>query len=770
MGDSYSSGEGVAPYDYPTDQDSDHKCHRSAGAWPRLIGVSQAHHIACSGAVIVNIDGGGITHTPPDNVDQLGQLGQIAQQTAIGRVVMTIGGNDMKFASRLRNCYLAGRVGHPENCLADVDRVDGAFKALRTKLAATYASVVRVAGAPLLAVGYPDLFPAPGRRAQNHCPWLYPSMQKRADRFSQKLDAALAGAATDAGVDYVSMRDVLSGHELCTGKSYIRAIGGKPGDVTGDQQQAHPLKEGQVLMALQVLRWMKDHRPACTPASSVAAIVDDSGSMADSDPENIRRRALELLLTKPTNQTRTFGAVEFGSDAGILFGPGLVGPNQAAMLNSLDALRDDGFDGGDGTDYNAAFAASADLQPSPGARIFLTDGRHNAGLYENGHVGGPPTYVIGLNIGPDDGNEEAATLLGRIASETGGAYLPLRLSDSDSPAVQESRLQPALNEIDTRIGCAVVQAENTMTIDAPSRSTPAVRTLFDGQAGMEIVASWADPQAQIELRSITVRDRLGRVIADLTGVKHVANTKRRRSQLVLSTIKGQTFDTITVKRPPYGRMLAVTLTASVLPAPTLVTIQIRPVQSAPTSTGVTEVTPATTPPQTTTPTTSTQPTTTTNPPPRVRVNAYDNYGNGAAGHAMCRGNPGNAASTPGGTVSQTFTVSAGVASIDTALVQIDPDSSVTAHATLSVNGSAKATADAAAAGDTTLSFPSVAVNPGDSVMLSISFTATSGKIITVYTVGNPGGTFTATNSCSAGAPNVSTTTTGLRAVLSGYNT
>jgi hypothetical protein len=99
--------------------------------------------------------------------------------------------------------------------------------------------------------------------------------------------------------------------------------------------------------------------------------------------------------------------------------------------------------------------------------------------------------------------------------------------------------------------------------------------------------------------------------------------------------------------------------------------------------------------------------------------------------------------------------------------RIDPDSSVTAHATLSMNGSAAASADAAASGDTSFAFSRVNVHQGDTVSLSISFTASSGKIITVYTVGSPGGTFMASNSCSDGAPSVSTSTTGLRAVVLG---
>lgn len=155
------------------------------------------------------------------------------------------------------------------------------------------------------------------------------------------------------------------------------------------------------------------------------------------------------------------------------------------------------------------------------------------------------------------------------------------------------------------------------------------------------------------------------------------------------------------------------------------------------------------------------------PPAPHTVNAYDNYGPANAGHAMCRGNPGNGLSMPGGIASQTFTVPAGVAWLSNAMVQIDPDSSVTAHLALAVNGSVRATATATAAGDTRFSFAPVRVSPGQTVTLSTSFTASYGKIITVYTAGSPGGVFTAANSCPDGAPNVSTSATGLRAVVSG---
>jgi len=86
-----------------------------------------------------------------------------------------------------------------------------------------------------------------------------------------------------------------------------------------------------------------------------------------------------------------------------------------------------------------------------------------------------------------------------------------------------------------------------------------------------------------------------------------------------------------------------------------------------------------------------------------------------------------------------------------------------------VNGSVRATASATPAGDTRFTFGQVNVSRGDQVSFSVSFSSTVGKIITVYTAGSPGGTFTASNSCSDGAPNVNTTSTGLRAVVSGMS-
>lgn len=148
------------------------------------------------------------------------------------------------------------------------------------------------------------------------------------------------------------------------------------------------------------------------------------------------------------------------------------------------------------------------------------------------------------------------------------------------------------------------------------------------------------------------------------------------------------------------------------------------------------------------------------------VTVYDNYGTALRGYPVCRGNPGRPESMPGGTVSQTYTVPSGVRALTQALVQID-HGPVTVNANLSVNGVASAHATATAADDTTFNFGTVPVAPGDLVTLTLTMTATSGKITTVYSAAGTPGTFTITDSCPDGAANVSTSAAGLRSKLFG---
>jgi hypothetical protein len=187
---------------------------------------------------------------------------------------------------------------------------------------------------------------------------------------------------------------------------------------------------------------------ACVPAASIEAIVDDSGSMGDADPDNLRVTALYELIDTTANATRTLGALEFGSTASVLFAPQTIGSAGPAMKAVLDARIDYAnlF-----TNYNAAFSLAKKENPGAGAWIFLTDGGHDIGTYRKGHLGGPPTYVIGLGIGPPGANSNANRLQ-QIATDTGGKYYT---------AVDSASLPGVMSDIQAKLSCTAAPARDS---------------------------------------------------------------------------------------------------------------------------------------------------------------------------------------------------------------------------------------------------------------------------------------------------------------------
>jgi hypothetical protein len=96
--------------------------------------------------------------------------------------------------------------------------------------------------ARIVLVGYPRLLPA--QQAQNTaCGWLTPRERIRANTLATYLDVALRKAAKNAGVDYVSVLDVLDKHELCTADSWVFEV--NPLLYGRDTRQGHPIYPGQ---------------------------------------------------------------------------------------------------------------------------------------------------------------------------------------------------------------------------------------------------------------------------------------------------------------------------------------------------------------------------------------------------------------------------------------------------------------------------------------------------------------------------------------------
>jgi hypothetical protein len=243
----------------------------------------------------------------------------------------------------------------------------------------------------------------------------------------------------------------------------------------------------------------------CKSASNIEAIIDDSGSMEITDPDKLRVQGMSLLIDDLAPSTQ-LGAVEFGSGieappiisippASTVFPPEAVGANASAMRSALEAAikADNGA-----TDYNGAFAKSDADNPSADARVFLTDGGHDVGTYNEGHlVHKVPTYVIGFGSGIAPGADQAR--LKKIAKDTGGQYFPVK---------DTSELQAAMNSIGAALTCQTPPRQFT---DLLKQGQSKVHKLTVGAATktLQITLTWASPLDKFKLNGLALLGKHG---------------------------------------------------------------------------------------------------------------------------------------------------------------------------------------------------------------------------------------------------------------------
>ncbi len=277
----------------------------------------------------------------------------------------------------------------------------------------------------------------------------------------------------------------------------------------------------------------------CKVAKSVELINDDSSSMLETDPAKNRVEAANLLLNKAANRGgSSFGAVEFAEEAAPLFGVTKVSGSTVGTLTGTVASRTNGdgsgvplaedpstTDKGFGTDYNAAFAAANQQNGNADARVFLTDGGHSQGFYNNGHL--TPkirTHVVGF--GGVSGSD--ADRLAAIAKDTGGSYFPV--TDSAS-------LTSAVDKIDDKLGCASKTKEFIDQFTAVGQIKTHKVTVVKKTQSLTFTLLWNGAQNQFDLRRVEIL-RKGKI---------VAVGSRKRSKLRVSRRRGGTFVTIRVR-------------------------------------------------------------------------------------------------------------------------------------------------------------------------------------------------------------------------------
>jgi len=243
----------------------------------------------------------------------------------------------------------------------------------------------------------------------------------------------------------------------------------------------------------------------CKSANNIEAIVDDSGSMEVTDPDRLRVQAMNLLIDTLNPKTQ-LGAVEFGSGfdipgiittpaADTVFPPEAVGANAAAMRSALDSVvkADNGA-----TDYNGAFAQSDADNPGADARVFLTDGGHDVGTYNEAHLTHRvPTYVIGFGAGISSTTDLAR--LKKIAKDTGGKYFS---------AKDTNELQAAMNSIGAALTC---QTPPQLFTDSLKQGQSKLHSVTVGAATktLQITLTWASPLNKFKLSGLRLVGKQG---------------------------------------------------------------------------------------------------------------------------------------------------------------------------------------------------------------------------------------------------------------------
>jgi lysophospholipase L1-like esterase len=235
LGDSYSSGEGNAPFDLDAPG-----CDRAGVAWPRLLGQrltgSTVRLLACSGARTAAFTTS--FHGQPPQVEALRAL--VASGVKPNVVTITIGGNDAGFGPTIVSCVIwhCFWTGHDDYSRHFVT------EELPPLLEATYAKVKAAAGgARVIVIGYPDLFPT---RTANTCRWLANNERVQLIGLNNDLNRVARRAANEAGIEFLAVDRVLGTHRLCTKDPWLYPVA-----VTGAglQASAHPNAQGERAIA-----------------------------------------------------------------------------------------------------------------------------------------------------------------------------------------------------------------------------------------------------------------------------------------------------------------------------------------------------------------------------------------------------------------------------------------------------------------------------------------------------------------------------------------
>jgi lysophospholipase L1-like esterase len=217
LGDSYASGVGSGSY-----VSASGNCLRSTLAYSQL--WANAHSpasytsVACSGAKTTDVNAN--------------QLSSLSSSTTL--VSITIGGNDVGFATVMENCVLYST----DTCVNDVNAAENTARtSLPGWLDTTYNGIRSHAPtARVVVVDYPRFY-----HDLWYCIGLSSTDRNKINEGADVLDGVIQAAATRHGFSFADVRPAFAnGHEICDSNSWLHSI-----DWSDITQSYHPTAAGQ---------------------------------------------------------------------------------------------------------------------------------------------------------------------------------------------------------------------------------------------------------------------------------------------------------------------------------------------------------------------------------------------------------------------------------------------------------------------------------------------------------------------------------------------
>ncbi|MFD8914521.1 SGNH/GDSL hydrolase family protein [Streptomyces sp. NPDC059575] len=216
LGDSYSSGVGSGSY-----ISSSGDCDRSTKAYPYLWNAAHAPSSfafnACSGA-----------RTDEVLANQLGSL-----NSSTGLVSITIGGNDAGFADVMTTCVIQS----DSTCLSRINTARAYIDStLPGKLDTVYNQIsARAPSARVVVIGYPRFY-----LLGQSCLGLSETKRSAINGAADYINSAIQKRAQAHGFVFGDVRNTFSGHEICSGNSWLHSV-----DWLDIGESYHPTAAGQ---------------------------------------------------------------------------------------------------------------------------------------------------------------------------------------------------------------------------------------------------------------------------------------------------------------------------------------------------------------------------------------------------------------------------------------------------------------------------------------------------------------------------------------------